>query len=340
MINITDFSDQYFYVFSDCFITNGIKRISILDISRKKIHFLNADYLDLFEMMAKEKIGKIIACLDTDKDIGYFSAFIQKLMNLDLGMFVDDISLFPPIEIKWETPSWITNAIIDIRHISHDFEMIANELNRCRCKHVEIRSYEILEISNIQTIISSFKEKSFLSVNLITKYDEDKDYLKKIMTFTKNNTLFHLTFHGVPKEKVENFITNRINVISGFLDSSQCCGKISKNSFLLPSIQLFMENQLYNGCLNKKISIDENGEIKNCPSMKRSFGNIRDTSIFEVAQNEDFQKIWSINKSQIKVCKDCEYRCICTDCRAYIENPDDIFSKPVKCSYNPNTLKW
>jgi len=340
MINITDFNDQYFYVFSDCFITNGIKRLSILDICRKKIHFLNADYFDLFEMMAKEKISKIISCLDTNKDVEYFSAFIQKMINLELGMFVDDISLFPPIEMRWESPSLITNAIIDIRHICHDFEMISNELNRCRCKHIEIRAYKILAIEEMQFIISSFKEKSFTSVNLLMKYNEDKDYLKKIMSLTRNNTLFHLTLHGAPKEKVENNIMKMMHIIPEYISSCDFCGNISAKSFALLSIQSFMENYLYNGCLNKKIAIDENGDIKNCPSMKRSFGNICNTSIFEIAQKKDFQTLWTVNKSQIKVCKDCEYRCICTDCRAFIENPDDIFSKPLKCSYNPYILKW
>jgi hypothetical protein len=64
---------------------------------------------------------------------------------------------------------------------------------------------------------------------------------------------------------------------------------------------------------------------------------------------------------QINICKDCEFRhhrvlgtSICTDCRAYVENPDacpdllgDILSKPLKClsrelggGYNPYTCEW
>lgn len=48
---------------------------------------------------------------------------------------------------------------------------------------------------------------------------------------------------------------------------------------------------------------------------------------------------FSIN-DQIHICKDCEFRHICTDCRAYIEDPDDIYSKPLKCGYNPYTGEW
>ena len=38
--------------------------------------------------------------------------------------------------------------------------------------------------------------------------------------------------------------------------------------------------------------------------------------------------------------KDCEFRYICTDCRAYVEDPEDILSKPLKCGYNPYTGEW
>jgi SPASM domain peptide maturase of grasp-with-spasm system len=100
-------------------------------------------------------------------------------------------------------------------------------------------------------------------------------------------------------------------------------------------------------CLNREISIDADGNIKNCPSMKESFGNIRDTTLAEAIEKPGFKKYWDINKDQIAVCKDCEFRYICTDCRAYVEDPHDAsgpdgtnLSKPLKCGYNPYTGEW
>jgi len=40
------------------------------------------------------------------------------------------------------------------------------------------------------------------------------------------------------------------------------------------------------------------------------------------------------NKDKIDVCKDCEYRYACLDCRCFRMN-EDIYSKPKKCKYNP-----
>ncbi len=74
--------------------------------------------------------------------------------------------------------------------------------------------------------------------------------------------------------------------------------------------------------------------------MKKSFGNILDESLIKVSENIDFQKKWSINKDLVEVCKDCEYRYVCSDCRAYTKNPSNEYSKPLKCFYDPYTGVW
>jgi SPASM domain peptide maturase of grasp-with-spasm system len=116
------------------------------------------------------------------------------------------------------------------------------------------------------------------------------------------------------------------------------CGIISSKYFST-NLQHFTEAQKHNTCLNRKISIDVNGEIKNCPSMAKSFGNIKDTTLAEAIEKPGFKDLWEINKDKVHVCKDCEFRYICTDCRAYLENPEDIYSKPLKCGYNPYTAE-
>ena len=74
--------------------------------------------------------------------------------------------------------------------------------------------------------------------------------------------------------------------------------------------------------------------------MSENFGNIKDTSLSEALNKNNFKKYWNITKDQIEICKDCEFRHICTDCRAYIEEPDNQYSKPLKCGYNPYTNEW
>ena len=74
--------------------------------------------------------------------------------------------------------------------------------------------------------------------------------------------------------------------------------------------------------------------------MKESFGTLRETTIAKAMQSKTFKNAWTVSKDKIAVCKVCEFRYICTDCRAYIADPDNALSKPAKCKYNPITAVW
>ncbi len=117
------------------------------------------------------------------------------------------------------------------------------------------------------------------------------------------------------------------------------CGAISPKYFRI-NLPMFSESQKHNTCLHRKISIDSKGDIRNCPSMPESFGNIRDTKLREAIRQKSFKKYWDITKDKITVCSDCEFRHICTDCRAYGREENDIYSKPLKCGYDPYSLQW
>jgi hypothetical protein len=74
--------------------------------------------------------------------------------------------------------------------------------------------------------------------------------------------------------------------------------------------------------------------------MQKSYGNIKDTTLKEALEKPGFKDLWFIHKDQIDVCQDCEFRYICTDCRAFIKDSNNIYSQPAKCGYNPYIAKW
>jgi radical SAM protein with 4Fe4S-binding SPASM domain len=50
--------------------------------------------------------------------------------------------------------------------------------------------------------------------------------------------------------------------------------------------------------------------------------------------------VWEITKNQIEICKDCELRYICQDCRAYTIDENNKYSKPLKCKYDQYQAVW
>lgn len=117
------------------------------------------------------------------------------------------------------------------------------------------------------------------------------------------------------------------------------CGVIDPFYFSI-NLRTFSESLSYNNCLNRKISVDSDGFICNCPSLSGKYGLADDVNLNELANNNAFISVWQTAKNKIEKCKDCEFRLMCTDCRAYIEDISNPNSKPLKCNYNPYAGKW
>jgi SPASM domain peptide maturase of grasp-with-spasm system len=138
--------------------------------------------------------------------------------------------------------------------------------------------------------------------------------------------------HSAPANN-SNENDERIISFTNKIDADSCCGNISPYYFSV-NLPFFMEARQFNSCLYRKIAIDQKGNIKNCPSLPATFGHIETTGFLEVIDHLAFRELWHINKDQINTCKDCEFRYICSDCRAFLSNSKD---KPAKCNYNPYT---
>ena len=154
--------------------------------------------------------------------------------------------------------------------------------------------------------------------------------------------IWAIYIYNISKELLKNFEKHKspeIHLLEHKTINAKNCGNISPAYFSV-NIKTYTEAINYNSCLNCKISINANGEIKQCPSISKTFGNISKNTLESVLKKREFHKFTNIKKDEIIVCKDCEFRYVCTDCRAYIENPNDIYSKPLKCGYDPYTCKW
>ena len=157
--------------------------------------------------------------------------------------------------------------------------------------------------------------------------------------------IYSLIFYNCSQSpfKAKNDFRFSLNFIEDELQLS-ACGKVELKYFNT-NISKVLESINHNSCLYKKIGIDRNGNIKNCPLMVESFGNIHTSNLDEATNLPGFKKYWDLTKDYIETCKDCEFRYVCTDCRAYTEgnkknNAGLDISKPLKCGYNPYTGEW
>ena len=329
--------DIPYFIAPSVLIVEGATQLLLFDTERKESFLLP---LQLKSFLNNENGRTLEESMNSEllpKDD--FIRFVSFLSDNDLIYFSSNYKLYKPVETKYDYPSGITNTIVDIND-GHFSQLIVDNLDAINCFHLQIRYYrkvDIVELTELFELLDSLFLKSLelalifddnLSENLIAEAISRKVYVDAIICYqAKEEKRSKL----VPSGQLLYYTEQQLNITS--------CGVVSPGYFT-SNILAFSESLAHNSCLNRKISIDINGDIKNCPSMPTSFGNINDTTLAEVLKKPSFKELWDISKDKIHVCKDCEFRYVCTDCRAYIEDPNDIYSKPLKCGYNPYIGEW
>lgn len=336
-------SDQFFKLYASCLPVSGASRSTICDVERNKLHFIPNVLYEILVDHASKTIPEIKAFYNHEAD-DIIEEYFDFLTKEELIFFTNEPELFPPLDLTWKKPSIITNALIDINTTSnHNFSKIFDELDEFNCKALELRFFENIVFSELQSILSFSKDSRLKSIDLLLTYSKEtqKEMLENlVLNYQKISSI---VIHSAPEKEVYSFpngsMETKVLYTTQKIDSSDHCGVISTHYFSV-NLDFFLESQQHNSCLNKKISIDINGDIKNCPAMPKSYGNINHSSLKEALQNDEFKKHWVISKEQIDTCKDCEFRHICTDCRAFTKDATNPFAKPLKCGYNPYTNEW
>lgn len=332
-----------FILFADCIPVKGFGRSIICDTKNNEYFFIPNGLYDILETFGGRTIAAVKSEFENQFD-QIIDEYFDFLLENQLIFFHPDPHLFPKINAAWHSPSLITNIIIDYDEIIHDFKMLVAQFETLKCSYLQLRFYKKVSLDYLKSILELLRnEKSrVVSVDFIMPYDNDFDLQEVNRLLSQNSRIHSIVIYNAPADQTYAPMNQKmgyLTLVKRNITSEKHCGIISQEYFFT-NIKLFSESQQHNTCLNKKLSIDSRGNIKNCPSMAASFGNIKDTTLVEALNKPDFKKYWNIKKDQISVCKDCEFRHICTDCRAYIEDSDNQYSKPLKCGYDPYTNQW
>jgi len=334
-------SEPVFALFACCVPVKGARRSVVCDLQRQSLHFIPNGLYEILTEHSGKTAAEIKEIYDHEFD-AEIDEYFEFLLRHELGFWCDDPALFPMIDLTWEAPERITNAILDVDERSdHDFAKILGELDDLGCKALEVRCFHRSSLAELRTILEAARRGRLRSIDLLAGYAPELTPEALAALAADHQRLSSIVIHSAPESR--QLPPDRRGVAVTYrteaVDSPRCCGKIHPGYFAI-DLETFAEGQKHNTCLNRKLSIDARGEIKNCPSLAKSFGNARHDSLHSALAQRDFAALWSINKDQIAVCKDCEFRYVCTDCRAYLVDPGDLYSKPSKCTYDPYTAEW
>lgn len=330
--------EKHFLLFSNCVITKGVQRAIIADLQNDRYTFVPNSFADIINALKDCPIN--VFCTQNNISEPELIDQLDKLESSGLGHYTDEVDLFPEINTDFKAPYLIQDCIIELSELAvQHSEKIIRELAVLGCQSLELRCYDEFDPFKIQQILDNIILSRIRNVEIYVKYDPkiSKAYFYKFLS--NYHIVTCLTVHSCPLKVIPEAGGNRLRFIENSLSSNKCCGKISKDLFKI-NLHFYLESLKHNTCLNRKISIDLDGNIKNCPSHSSAYGKIPDTSLTAVVASAEFKKLWDITKESIKICQQCEFRNICSDCRVFLEDENDIYSKPLKCGYNPLTGEW
>lgn len=337
-------SNKYLQLFANCIIVKGAKRSLLCDLQNEVSFIVSHQFAQLVELGEKHTIEKVKFMYGEDSH-ELFNKYITFLIDNNFAFYCteDDRKLFPKLSLEWDYPASISNAVIEINKDSiFDFEQLFSQLELLGCRDIQLFVSDAISLGALSHILKFTNFRTVKSLQIFLPEENsvsDQDYTHFVMRHPRITRFIiysaQTNLNLLPDQSPSLFVAR----IQESIDLRKSCGVVS-TSFFSTTIGIFTESQKHNSCLNRKLTIDASGNIKNCLVMSEVFGNIKTSPLSDVVLQKDFTKYWNINKNQIEGCKDCEFRYICTDCRAYREVPDDMYSKPLKCGYDPNTSIW
>jgi SPASM domain peptide maturase of grasp-with-spasm system len=321
---------EEFKLFANCIIVRGVKRSTICDLQRNEVHFVPNAFKEILDS------ERIFTSSNLNAEI---RACIDYCIENELGHFVKDVQEFPNLDLDYEYPGLASNAILEIsERSSFNYDQVFKILSDLGVKFLEIRLIFEMNPDILLSLLQNIKTSKITDLVVFLKYSELWSTSKINELFIVCQRISALIFTSAHKDSTEVLLGRTLTFTTTELKNDNC-GKIHPQYFSC-NIKAFSESQRYNSCLNGKISITEEGIIKNCLSLKNEFGSINNPVLRDVIAGQSFQKFWNIGKDKINICKDCEFRHVCSDCRAFLDEPDDLYSKPLKCGYDPYSATW
>ncbi|CAG0970223.1 hypothetical protein FLAV_01185 [Flavobacteriales bacterium] len=328
--------EDYFRLFPSCIAVKGYSRSLIIDTDERKLFYIGNSHYNLIQELETNSVLEIISIKSNDE--GFI--FLNYLLRNNLGQIIkkENLDNFLPIDSNINIP-FTSNSIIDVDNYNFSLLKLSIEkLSLAKISNIQFRFLNDISFSQLKKIIQLIESFSFYTVEFLFSSTLYSMMSKENISYLENNQLITKIFvFNSNYERIQR--NSKFLFLSKVLNDYNLCGHTSVKYFS-SFLETVINSKKYNSCLNCKISIDKEGQVKNCPSMKESYGNIKDVSLIDVLNMTSFQKFNKITKDNINVCLDCEYRYVCSDCRAYTDNPTDIYSRPSKCNYNPYICKW
>lgn len=295
--------DKHLKLYSTCKSVRGKKRGAFYILDENRVEIVPLSMIEVTELLKQYSIEECKKMVDSENVL---EEYIDYLISKRIGFITDQPSLFSEMDNYYETPSHIFLSCISIdENSSYDLVNFVKELDDLLCKHIELRLlHSSLYVEQLIEILEIFEGTTIRSIDLHIN-NCSSILLPKLMKVLKSyKKISYTVLYSMPYEKIE----------TGIIFTTQHYNDIALSPFnekiLYINIRHYTESQRFNPFYNKKISIDQNGYLRNNLICKGDFGKYCPikNSISETIKNKNFTKYWEICPDKIENIKDSELR--------------------------------
>jgi SPASM domain peptide maturase of grasp-with-spasm system len=303
-LNPMEHKPIYFKLFAHNIPVWGKDRSAIYDLQKGEIVFIPNILFQIIQDLKLKPLAEIKNQYAPNQP-ELFDNYIDFLIKKDLGFKTKSPDSFPEIDLSYDVPTGIYNAVIESNFDTYNIENVINSLDELLCRHLEMRL--IINYLNEEMLVNFFKsmnDKSFRSIVVIVEYRTElwyNDWAIKI--FESCQKIEQLIVVNCPiRFNPEQYVDKIIFTAQSIEEAS-----VYKKRYIV-NINYFTESLHYNPFHNRKVCIDMEGKIKNDLRDSHYWGNINEDNLSEVIDNEDFMSIWNASPDKIEGLKDSALR--------------------------------
>jgi hypothetical protein len=139
-------SENYFVLYSDCIPVRGSIRSAIYDLTRHELILFPTSYFDILTHLIKHPLRTTLDQLKKHPLKQTIKSFIKFLEDNELGTTTTDPSVFVPIEVSWDHPAQIHNAITGIRRMNAPIRpssssIVQESVAKCEVVHTSVKIF-------------------------------------------------------------------------------------------------------------------------------------------------------------------------------------------------------
>ena len=259
-------SGHYFLLYACCFPVKGHQRSLICDTQRNDFIFIpNAMYELLTDCRGMSLEGTYAHYQgEYNQEIDeYFSFLIEK----EYGFFTDTPALFPEMDLQFKEYAAINNAILDVGDKpAYDLQKVIAVLDELFCEAIQIRFLQTASYSQLVSVAGMLEGTGFSTVEFVILQGQPFSASAMTALIRKHPRVTRITLFNCLEEKEFEEVGRPVIFSTAVVDAINDCGCVSPHYFST-HIRHMSEARVFNTCLNKKLAIDVEGKIRNCPSM-------------------------------------------------------------------------